>query len=276
MNAEELAKIKRFASAIRIETLKELKALGFGHIGGSFSIVEVLAVLYGSVMKYDTKRPDWQDRDFLIVSKGHAGPAVYACLALLGYFPKEWLQTLNKAHTRLPSHCDRNLTPGIDATTGSLGQGISQAVGIALGIHLKEKDNVIYCILGDGELNEGQVWEALAFASAKSLHNLCVFVDVNGKQLDGYCKDVLDMEPIAEKLKAFGFYTMRIDGHDILQVVEAIENRSETQPTAIVLDTIKGKGIAEVEHSFWNHSITASDEKWEAYISVLEGETQHD
>lgn len=272
MNAKTFEEIKRFALSIRLETLKELKALGFGHIGGSFSIVDVLAVLYHSVMKYDSKRPDWEERDYFISSKGHAGPAIYACLALLGYFPKEWLLTLNKPHTRLPSHCDKNLTLGVDATTGSLGQGISQAVGIALGLHLAGKDNKVFCILGDGELNEGQVWEALSFAAARKLHHFCVFVDVNGKQLDGCCKDVLDMEPIADKMKAFGFHTLRIDGHDVSQILDALANRSKIQPTAIVLDTIKGKGIPEVEQTFWNHSMTLTDEKWDEYISLLKME----
>jgi len=192
---EKIKALERFATEIRLETMKELTHLGFGHVGGDLSVIETLAVLYGEVMRIDPKNPRWSDRDWLVVSKGHAGPAVYATLALTGYFPLEELLTLNQGGTRLPSHCDRNKTIGIDMTTGSLGQGVSSAIGIALGNRLDQRENYTYLMIGDGVCDEGQVWEGALFAAHHKLDHLIAFVDANKKQLDGYTKDINDLVP---------------------------------------------------------------------------------
>jgi len=249
---------KRFAAEIRLETLKEFACLGFGHVGGAMSIVEVLAVLYGSVMRVDPSNPKWEDRDWLVCSKGHAGPAIYATLALKGYFPKEMLATLNQGGTNLPSHCDRNKTPGIDMTTGSLGQGMSTAIGIALGNRLDKRDSWTYLILGDGELDEGQVWEGALFAHHFKLDHLIAFVDYNKQQLDGYTKDVMDLGNVAAKFESFGWHAQSIDGHDVSAIYNAIESAKAHRnvPSVIVLNTYKGKGCTYAEGLKFNHHMT--------------------
>ena len=189
---ENYNEIKKLAKDIRLSMLKMLLNLGFGHFGGSLSVVETLAVLYGAVMKIDPKNPNWEGRDYMVLSKGHAGPALYAALAIKGYFPKEELMTLNVNGTHLPSHPDRLLTKGVDATTGSLGQGVSLATGIAMAEKLSGKDNRVFTILGDGELNEGQCWEAFQFIAHHNLNNLTVFVDYNKLQLDGTLEEIID------------------------------------------------------------------------------------
>lgn len=266
--------LKRFATEIRIETLKAIGHLGFGHIGGALSIADVLAVLYGDVMKYDPKNPRWDDRDWLICSKGHGGPAVYSALAIKGFFPKEELLTLNKPDTHLPSHCDRNLTTGIDVTTGSLGQGSSLAVGVALGHKLDKRDNYTYLILGDGETQEGQVWEALSFAAQKKLDNLITFVDNNQKQLDGYIKDINDIGDLKAKFETFGWHAQDVDGSNVAEIYEAIEKAKEYKgkPSVIVLHTIKGKGAKFVEDALANHHMTVSKEQAEEAIKELQKE----
>ena len=222
MTQEKLVELKRFALQIRIGILEELKARGFGHIGGSLSIADALAVLYGDVMRIDPKNPGWEQRDKLVCSKGHAGPAVYAALALKGYFPYEQLVTLNQPGTKLPSHCDRNLTTGVDMTTGSLGQGTSLAAGMALGDKLKGLDSRTFLFVGDGESNEGQVWEAAMFTAAKKLTNLTWLIDNNKKQLDGYTSDIIEPFDFEEKFRAFGFEAISIDGNDIEQLYNAL------------------------------------------------------
>src|SRR5215510_3597053 len=183
MNKETEIFLKKQAKEIRKLTIEEIGTLGTGHIGGAMSIVDLLALLYFHRMKVDPKNPRWEERDQLVVSKGHSGPAVYAALALKGFFPKDWLYTLNKGGTKLPSHCDRNLTPGIDMTTGSLGQGFSAAIGIALGLRLDKKTSTVYTIIGDGESNEGQIWEGALFGGMQKLSNLVAFTDYNKQQL---------------------------------------------------------------------------------------------
>lgn len=263
-----------FAYQIRITCLEELKTLGFGHIGGSLSIADVLAVLYGGVMNIDPKRPDWPERDKFVSSKGHAGPAIYATLALKGYFPIEQLSTLNKPGTSLPSHCDRSKTVGIDMTTGSLGQGTSLAVGLALGDKLKGRKSRVFLMTGDGELNEGQVWEAAMFACARKVDNLIWFVDVNKKQLDGTTEDILPQGDIAAKFAAFGFDTQRIKGQNIADIYTAIEHTAAApgKPHAIILDTIKGAGVSEVEQTASNHSMNVGAEKWDAWIAQVKAD----
>ena len=200
VNMEKNKELRVFAEEIRVETLKELANLGFGHIGGSMSVVELLAVLYGREMRLDPQNPQGEDRDKLVMSKGHAGPAVYATLALKGYFPREELLTLNQGGTHFPSHCDRLKTTGVDMTTGSLGQGISTACGLALGNRiLGRNDAYVYLVLGDGECDEGQVWEVAAFAAHQMLDHLIAFVDQNKQQLDGSTDDVMYMGDMDDK-----------------------------------------------------------------------------
>lgn len=267
----DLQKLELFRDEIRLKTLKELHHLGFGHYGGSLSIVEALAVLYGEVMKVDPENPKWADRDYFILSKGHGGPGLYATLAAKGYFPEEVLYTLNQNGTNLPSHPDKNLTPGVDMTTGSLGQGISAAVGVALSHKLSNKENYTYCIVGDGELNEGQCWEAFQFAAHHKLNHLFVFVDDNKKQLDGLTKDIIDPLDFAEKFTAFGFYAVKVDGGSLQEIYEAIEKgkAQKDQPIAIILDTVKGQGVPYLEEKADNHHIRPSEADEAAILSAI-------
>jgi transketolase len=260
-NNRKIAKI--FAAQIRLETLKEFANLGFGHVGGAMSIVETLAVLYGGVLKIDPGNPHWEERDWFVCSKGHAGPSVYATLALKGYFPKEMLLTLNQGGTNLPSHCDRNKTIGIDMTTGSLGQGISTAIGVALGNRLNKRRNYVYLILGDGELNEGQIWEGVLFANHFKVDNLIAFVDYNKQQLDGYTKDIMDLGDVAAKFTSFGWHAQDIDGHDTDAIYDAIEKAKTVKgkPSVIVLNTCKGKGCTFAEGLELNHHMAFTKEQ---------------
>jgi len=253
---------KTFAAKIRLETVKQIGTRGFGHLSGALSVVDALAVLYGSVMRVDPKNPDWPDRDKLVMSKGHAGPALYSTLALLGYFPMDWLATLNQPGTRLPSHCDRLLTPGIDMTTGSLGQGVSTAVGLALAQRMDGKGARTYVFVGDGECNEGQVWEGAMFAAAQNLDKLTFFVDNNRKQLDGTTEEILDMGDIGAKFSAFGFHVQEIDGGDVAAIHEAVTaaNQVTDRPSCIVLHTVKGAGVPSVIEIELNHHIPLEGE----------------
>lgn len=264
-----------FAINIRLETLKALGHLGFGHVGGAFSVADLIAVLYGKVMRYDPKNPDWSERDRLVCSKGHAGPSIYSTLAMKGFFPMENLMTINTPGTTLPSHCDRNLTIGIDATTGSLGQGASIAVGIACGKQLEKSDAYTYLILGDGELQEGQVWEAASFAAHRKLNKLITFVDWNKKQLDDEMAKINDYSNIAERFSAFGWNTETVNGHDVEAVYEAImrAHKSTDKPSCIILDTVKGKGCIFAETAVANHHITISAEQLKE--GLLHLEVQH-
>ena len=273
MNSAEILELKRFAAEIRIATLEEIKSRGFGHLGGSLSICDLLAVLYGKVMRYDPWNPKWPERDKLVSSKGHAGPAIYATLALKGFFPKAELLTLNQPGTNLPSHCDKNKTPGIDCTTGSLGQGTSQAVGMALGDHLKGRSSSrTYLIVGDGELNEGQCWEAAMFTAARRVRNLIWIIDDNKKQLDGTTEEILPQFDIRAKFEAFGFEALRIKGNDINGIHHALTLPIGDKPRAIVLDNVKGLGVKAVEEMEFNHSVTASPEIWDDYIAAVQAD----
>ncbi len=260
--------LKRLALEIRIATVETLAFRGFGHIGGSLSIADTLAVLYGSLMRFDPKNPSWPERDKLVCSKGHAGPAIYAALAINGFIPRDELKTLNRPGTKLPSHCDKNLTPGIDMTTGSLGQGTSLACGIALGDRLKGRDSRTYLIVGDGECNEGQVWEAAMFASDKKLTNMVWLIDWNKKQLDGFVRDILDTLDFEKKFNAFGFDAVTVDGSDVEAIYGAVTRPSD-RPIAVILDTVKGKGIKEVEETFSNHSMTEGPDIFEKWLGSL-------
>jgi transketolase len=272
INKERSKELEIFALKIRIETLKEIGGLGFGHIGGAMSIVDTLAVLYGGVMNIDPKDPNWEDRDWLVVSKGHAGPAVYAALALRGYFPLEELKTLNTPGTHFPSHCDRNLTIGIDMTTGSLGQGASLAVGVAFGNRMDSRSSTTYLVLGDGECQEGQVWEAAMFAAQHKLDNLIAFVDDNKQQLDGYTRNINDLIDVRLKFESFGWHAQRVDGSNVSDIYDAITTAKmeKGKPSVIVLDTVKGKGCTYAEGVLDNHHMVVSKEQSEEALKALE------
>jgi transketolase len=274
MEKNLLADLNSKAKEIRKLTIEEIGTLGSGHIGGAMSIADLLALLYFHRMKVDPANPRWEDRDQLVVSKGHAGPAVYAALALKGFFPKEWLSTLNQGGTRLPSHCDRNLTPGIDMTAGSLGQGFSAALGIALGLRMDKKTSRVYTIIGDGESDEGQIWEGALFAAAQGLSNIIAFTDYNKQQLDGYTRDVLDLGNLSAKWAAFGWYTQEVDGHDLEALDGAIEKAlaQGNAPSMIVMNTIKGKGCFFAEGIEKNHSMAFNLEKAREAIALLDAQ----
>ena len=263
MEMENNKALRVFAEEIRVETLREFEHLGFGHVGGSMSIVELLAVLYGGEMRIDPKQPQMENRDKLVMSKGHAGPAVYATLALKGYFPRDVLFTLNQGGTSLPSHCDRLKTVGIDATTGSLGQGISVACGMAMGAKLKKWGSYVYLCLGDGECNEGQIWEGALFAAHFGIDNLITFVDLNKQQLDGGTDEVLFMGDMVDKWNAFGWFTQKVDGHNIdaIQAAIAAAKAQSGKPSVIILDTVKGNGCELAENTFPCHHIAFKPEQ---------------
>ena len=270
LSQQERAKLEARAKDIRILTIDAIGYLGGGHIGGALSVVEVLTVLYERHLRHDPARPRWPERDRLVLSKGHAGPALYSTLALRGFFPTEWLHTLNQGGTRLPSHCDRNRTPGIDMTTGSLGQGLSAACGIALATRLDRIDCHVYAILGDGESDEGQVWEAAMFASNHRLDRLIAFTDKNKLQLDGPTDEVMDLGRLEDKWAAFGWKTDRVDGHDVTAIDRAIrEARARGGPAMIILDTVKGKGADFCEGSVNNHNLAFDYETAKAAIARL-------
>ena len=267
MNSIEM---KNFADQIRYYTLKELNFMGYGHYGGSLSIVETLAVLYGNHLQASPETKDDLDRDFFVLSKGHAGPALYATLFLKGYIPEEWLYTLNQNGTNLPSHPDKNKTPGVDMTTGSLGQGISSATGIAYGNKIAGRENYTYCIVGDGELNEGQCWEAIQFAAHRQLDHFIVFIDDNKKQLDGYTTEICNPFDFETKFSAFGFHTLKADGSSVEAINKAVEEAKTMtgKPIAIILDTVKGQGVPYIEEMYSNHHIRL-DEKMREEIEVV-------
>ena len=261
---------EKFSKEIRRNTLRCLHSQGSGHVGGCLSIVDVLAVLYGKHMDVDPADPKKVDRDKLVLSKGHAGPALYATLALKGFFPMEWLDTLNKLGTRLPSHVNINLTPGVDMTAGSLVQGLSCACGLALAMKAQGINKHVYVITGDGELQEGQNWEGAMFAANKGL-NIIVLVDNNKLQIDGATKDVMNVEDIEAKFAAFGFGTQRVDGHDHKELSKAISQAKRRKgPQCIVMDTVKGKGVSFYEQMGAGvHSTNVTDEQYALALNEL-------
>ena len=273
----QILDLVRITKDIRKLIIKSIASIGSGHLGGSLSIVEVLTVLYFREMNIVPNNPKKEGRDRLIVSKGHAGPGVYATLSRRGYFPEEKLYTLNKIGTDLPSHCDMNKTVGVDMTTGSLGQGFSSAVGAALGSKIRNDCATIYCILGDGECDEGQVWEAAMFASHAQLNNLVVFLDYNKMQIDGYVKDNKNPAAVISKWESFGFNTQFVDGHDIKAIIEALDKvksyrkAKSDKPNMIILDTIKGKGVSFAERALvGSHSMPVTKERLEQALKELE------
>lgn len=258
--------LKQFALKIRYGIINAINSNHGGHIGGSLDLADLLAVLYSDFMRVQPEQPDWSERDFYISSKGHAGPALYATLALKGFFPYDKLLTLNKEGTYLPGHCDRLKVEGVDATTGSLGQGLSIACGLALGAKIKGTDQRIFCVTGDGESAEGQIWEAAQFAAHHKLDNLIAFLDWNKMQIDGSNDEVLALGDPVKKYESFGWNAQLIKGNDVTAIQKAVQYALENKngkPTMIVLDTIKGAGIHCVEEIKNNHCIGFPTEMYE-------------
>ncbi|HHU43755.1 MAG: transketolase [Bacillota bacterium] len=269
----QIRELEKKADQIRKMVVEMIGRLGVGHVGGALSAVDLVTALYYKEMKIDPKNPKWKERDRFVMSKGHAGPALYAVLADKGYFDKEHLKTLNLPNTILPSHCDMNKTPGVDMTAGSLGQGLSCAVGMALAARLDNLDYYVYALIGDGESQEGQIYEALMFAAHKRLNNLIVFIDNNRMQIDGYTDDINKIEPIDKKADAFGYFTQRVNGHDIQQILDAIKKaKAQTEkPSFIVLDTIKGyKFKLAEEKGPACHNMSIDETDWREYACCKE------
>jgi len=271
MSNEDLKELEEKAKEIRIKTIDSIGFLGVGHIGGAMSIVELLTILYYRKMNIDPQNPKMEDRDKLVLSKGHAGPALYSTLAQKGYFPEEWLHTLNKGGTKLPSHCDMNMTPGIDMTTGSLGQGLSSSIGLALAMRLDKIDRNVFTIIGDGESQEGQNWEAAMAASQFKLNKLIAFTDYNKMQIDGYTRDIMPIDDLEAKWNSFGWNTVRIDGHDFEALDKAIDEarKSKDKPSMIIMDTIKGKGCTFAEGQLTNHNMAFTYDQAKEAIKAL-------
>ena len=263
--------LKKMALECRLDILPMLEKAGSGHPGGSLSAIDIIVTLFFSEMKMDPKNPHWEDRDRFILSKGHGVPALYAVLAKKGVFPREELGTLRKINSRLQGHPDRVLMPVVEASTGSLGQGLSIAQGIALGLKLGKRSARVFCIIGDGESQEGQIWETALSAPKFRLNNLVVFLDNNNGQIDGHCEEVMDLRPIAEKWRAFRWAVHEIDGHNFEEILSALSKaRTEKEkPTLILARTVKGKGVSFMENNIDWHGMTPTKEQLEKAMSEL-------
>jgi transketolase len=266
------AELTELAREARREVVRMIGTLGVGHIGGCLSIIEALVHLYYKEMNIRPEQPDWADRDRLVLSKGHAGPALYTMLGMRGYFSRDMFSTLNRPGTRLPSHCDMRLTTGVDMTAGSLGQGLSCAVGMALAARMDKKSCRTFCILGDGEQQEGQIWEAAMFAAARELDTLTAILDDNGMQIDGMTDDINSVRPMEHRWSAFGWATTVVDGHDFeaLDKAFAFARNTQGKPTAIVMKTVKGKGISIAENKYQSHNMSLTPEQTEAALRELQ------
>jgi len=251
------------ARHLRVEILKMLNTARSGHTGGSLSAVEILTVLFYHQMRHDPSNPAWEERDRFVLSKGHSAPILYACLAEAGYFPRDDLKTLRRLGSHLQGHPDMRKTPGVEVCTGSLGQGLSQAVGLALANRLAGRDSKVYVLLGDGELQEGQVWEAVMAAAHFGLDNLCAVVDWNGLQIDGEVDKVMRVTPLGPKFLAFNWHVLEVDGHDLGAISQAFDDAAGTkgQPTMVIARTVKGKGVPIFEHKASYHGVPPSDEE---------------
>lgn len=272
LTKEETEDLCQIAKKLRVDILTMITRAKSGHTGGSLSIADIMALLYFKEMNIDPANPNKADRDRFVLSKGHGAPCLYAALAEKGYFPMEWLDHLRQEGAVLQGHPDMKHTPGVDMTTGSLGQGFSAACGMALAGKLDKASWRVYTILGDGELEEGQIWEAAMFAGHYHLDNLIAFVDNNGLQIDGKITDVLSPLPIDEKFKAFGWHVMNVNGHDIAMLHDAIEEAKAVtgKPSMIVMKTVKGKGVPEVENQVGWHGKAPSPAQCEVFIKEVE------
>lgn len=265
-------KLKEVAKNVRIDVIEALAAAKSGHPGGSLSVTDILTVLYFDKMNIDPKNPKMEDRDRLVLSKGHVAPALYSVLAERGYFPKENLVKLRKFGSMLQGHPDMKSTPGIDMSTGSLGQGLSAANGMALAAKLDKKDYKVYVILGDGEVQEGQIWEAAMSAAHYKLDNVIAILDFNGLQIDGSNEEVMNINPIGEKFSAFGWNVIRIDGHNLESIGNAVDEAKTVKgkPTIIIAKTIKGKGVSFMENNVSWHGTAPNEEQRKMAIEELE------
>lgn len=265
--------LEEIANKIRINTVKEVYYAKSGHPGGSLSIADILAVLYFKEMKIDPKNPKDENRDRFVLSKGHCSPALYATLALKGFFSIEELKNFRNINSILQGHPDMKKIPGVDMSTGSLGQGLSAANGMAIAGKLDKKDYRVYAILGDGEIEEGQVWEAAMASNKYKLDNLCVIVDNNNLQIDGTIEEVMSSYPIDEKFKSFGFQVINIDGHNIQEIIDAFDvaKNVKDKPTCIIAKTIKGKGVSYMENDVKWHGIAPNEEQYQLAMKELGG-----
>ncbi len=270
MDNQTKKQLEIFAAKIRMGIIESTYSAKAGHPGGSLSSADVFAYLYEKELNYKADSPKWEDRDRFVLSKGHCAPGLYSALAYKGFFPVEDLKTLRHIDSYLQGHPNMNTVPGVDMSTGSLGQGISAAAGMAEGAKYLGKDINVYTLLGDGEIEEGQVWEAMMFASQYKLDNLCVIIDSNGLQIDGACEDVMSAEPIDEKVKAFGFDCIVINGNDFDELEKAFDafHKSE-KPFAIIMKTIKGLGVSYMENEVGWHGKAPNDEEYKIAMQEL-------
>lgn len=268
--------LEDIARQVRRDTLVMLNRAGSGHTGGSLSSVEILTALFFSKMKHRPSDPSWDQRDRFVLSKGHAAPAFYAVLARCGYFPLEDLISLRKLGSHLQGHPDCNFTPGVEVSTGSLGQGLSMANGISLALKLDGKTSRVYVLLGDGEVQEGQIWEAAMSAAHYKLDNLCAILDHNHLQIDGPVEEVMNIEPLSDKWRAFGWAVIDINGHDYAQILTALDKAESIkgQPSIIIAETIKGKGVSFFENKVEYHGVAPTDEELERALKELEFDSQ--
>jgi transketolase len=259
------------ARRLRREIVQMIGEAGSGHPGGSLSAIDLIASLYFRHLRHDPKNPDWPDRDRFVLSKGHGAPALYAALAQAGYFPPEQLRTLRKLGSPLQGHPEKGKLAGVEASTGSLGQGISIGIGMALAAWVDRRDYRVYVLIGDGEADEGQVWEGALFAAHHKVDNLTVIMDCNGQQLDSWVKEILSLEPIAEKWRAFGWHAIEIDGHNLGEIDSALTEAKQTRgrPTVIVARTVKGKGVSFMENNIEFHGMAPTAEQVEAALKEL-------
>ena len=267
----EIDRLKNIAKQIRLDIIEEVYSAQSGHPGGALSVTDILTVLYFHEMNINPEKPDMENRDRLVLSKGHASAALYATLANRGFFDRENLKTFRKINSNLQGHPDKNKVPGVDMTTGSLGQGLSAANGMAMAGKLNNKDYRVYCILGDGEIEEGQIWEAAMAAAHYKLDNLCIIVDNNNLQIDGEISNVMNSYPIDEKFASFGFEVMNIDGHDIDEIIKAFEvaKNIKGKPVAIIAKTIKGKGVDFMENQAGWHGKAPNEEQYKQAINYI-------
>lgn len=268
---QDIQELKNIAGNVRINILRMLTKAGSGHTGGSLSAVDVAVAIYFSKMEFDPKNPLWEKRDRFIMSKGHAAPLMYAIMAEAGYFPKETIETLRTIESPLQGHpCCRKL-PGIEVSTGSLGQGLSVANGMALGLKLDDNPARVYCIMGDGEIQEGQIWEAAMTAAHYKIDNICGVVDNNGLQIDGPVEKVMGIEPIHDKWASFGWHVIDIDGHNMEEILAAL-NEAESvkgRPSVIIANTTKGKGVSFFENKVEYHGKAPSHEEFEKAVKEI-------
>ena len=271
MADKEINFLQEKAKEIRRGIIEQVYKAQSGHPGGSLSIADILTVLYFKEMNIDVKNPQWEDRDRLVLSKGHCSPALYSCLANKGYFEKEKLQTFRNIDSNLQGHPDMNKVPGVDMTSGSLGQGLSVANGMSIAGKMNNKDYRVYCILGDGEIEEGQIWEAAMASSKYKLDNLCVIIDNNNLQIDGTIEEVMSSYPIDEKFRSFGFQVINIDGHDIDEIIKAFEvaKNVKDKPTCIIAKTTKGKGVSFMENQVGWHGKAPNEEQYNQAMEEL-------